>query len=166
MTLTKKKIAELVGCSYQTLYNINKELPDDEKLFVETEGGCDLGEFIRRWTRFHVNDAMEGVKDLDQIKAAHEKVKTRKTELEVSRMEGSLVDVGDVRRLWDDIANTVMQNALHLPATLAPMLQGQDNAEVIKAIIDREIRKVLEEISEAPLPGYAQTEDEEGEGET
>lgn len=166
MTLTKKKIAELVGYSYQTLYNINKELPDDEKLFVETEGGCDLGEFIRRWTRFNVNDALDGVKDLDQIKAAHEKVKTRKTELEVSRMEGSLVDVGDVRRLWDDIANTVMQNALHLPATLAPMLQGQDNAEVIKAVIDREIRKVLEEISEAPLPGYAQTEDEEGEGET
>lgn len=165
MILKKKEIAELVGYSYQTLYNMNKALPEDEKLFVEKDGGCDLGEFIRRWTNFHVKDAMDGVKDLDQIKAVHEQVKTRKTELEVRRMEGNLVDVGDVRRLWDDIANTVMQNALHLPATLAPMLQGQDNAEVIRATIDREIRKVLEEISEAPLPGYAQTDEEEEEGE-
>ena len=73
----------------------------------------------------------------------------------------------DVRRLWGDIANTVMQNLIHLPSKIAPMVQMMDNVEVIASIIDEEIRKILEEIAETPLPEYAAAEDteEESEGE-
>ena len=106
--------------------------------------------------------------DLDEVKAKHEVVKTQKTELEVARMRGQLIDVQDVRRLWGDIANTVTQNMLHLPSKLAPMLQMLDNVEVISSIIDEEIRKTLTGISDTPLPDYAadgNAEESEGEDE-
>ena len=80
-------------------------------------------------------------------------------------MEGSLVDVQDVRRLWGDIANTVMQNMIHLPSTIAPMVRGLDNIEIISAIIDAEIRKVLEALSETPLPAYLLLQEDEDEQE-
>ena len=72
----------------------------------------------------------------------------------------------DVWRLWGDIANTVMQNLIHLPSKIAPMVQMMDNVEVIASIIDEEIRKILEEIAETPLPEYAAEDtEEESEGE-
>ena len=99
--------------------------------------------------------------DLDTVKARHEVVKTQKTELEVARMRGQLIDVQDVKRLWGDIANTVMQNMIHLPSKLAPMLLMQDNAEVIADMIGKEIRAALEEIADTPLPTYAAEENSE-----
>ncbi len=163
MTVTKKELAELAGFTYQTLYNINRELPEDEKLFVSGEGGkgCDLGAFIQRWVKYNVGDALDGVKDLDQIKAAHEKVKTRKTELEVSRMEGTMIDTQDAMRLWGGMINTAKQNLLHLPGIVTPMIEGETRSEVIKDIIDREIRKCLEDIAETKLPGFDDAAEEE-----
>ena len=103
--------------------------------------------------------------DLDAVKAQHETVKMRKTQLEVDRMEGSLVDVQDVRKLWGDIANTIMQNMLHLPSTLAPMVQGMENVEIIDKVIDTEIRKVLEALSDTPLPSYLLFQEDDDEEE-
>ena len=60
-----------------------------------------------------------------------------------------------------------MQGMIHLPSTLAPMVRGMENVEVITSVIDTEIRKVLEGLSETPLPTYLllqeddETEEEE-----
>ena len=78
-------------------------------------------------------------------------------------MEGSLVDVQEVRKIWGDIANTIMQSMIHLPSTLAPMVRGMDNVEVINNVIDTEIRKVLEGLSDTPLPAYLLLQDEDDE---
>lgn len=58
--------------------------------------------------------------DLEAVKAKHEKVKTQKTELEVARMRGQLIDVADVKRLWGDIANTLSKNLLHIGSIQPP----------------------------------------------
>ena len=121
---------------------------------------------MQKWVEYNVaNEVSDEWADLDLVKAKHEVVKTQKTELEVARMRGQLVDVSDVRRLWGDIANTVMQNLIHLPSKLAPMLQMLDNVEIIASIIDEEIRKILTEIAETPLPDYAAEEETEDESE-
>ena len=166
MDMTKQELADLVGITYRQLYNINKKLAEEEEgkvLFVRGEDAkkCDLAIFIRRWVDYNVSRASVDAEDLDAVKAQHETVKMRKTQLEVDRMEGSLVDVQDVRKLWGDIANTIMQNMLHLPSTLAPMVQGMENIEVIDKVIDTEIRKVLEALSETPLPAYLMFQEEE-----
>lgn len=163
--MTKKELATVAGYTYRRLYDIDRDLPKDKKLFVAGEGGkYDLALFVQRWVEYNVNSEACEVEDLDTVKARHEVVKTQKTELEVARLRGQLIDVQDVKRLWGDIANTVMQNMVHLPSKLAPLLRMQENTEVIADIIGEGIRGVLEEIADTPLPTYAAETDEESEG--
>lgn len=153
----------MAGYTYRRLYDIDRDLPEGKKLFVKGEDGkYDLAVFVQKWVDYNVaNEVSDDWADLELVKAKHEVVKTQKTELEVARMRGQLVDVNDVRRLWGDIANTVMQNLIHLPSKLAPMLQMMDNVEVIASVIDEEIRKILNEVAETPLPDYAAEEEQE-----
>lgn len=161
--MNKKELAAIAGLTYRRLYDIDRELPQDKKLFVDGEGGkYDLAVFVQRWVAYNVEKEAGDDKSLDEVKAVHERVKTRKTELEVARMEGMLADIADVRKLWGDIAGTVTQNLLHLPSTLAPMLTMMDNIDVIASIIDGEIRKVLNQIADTPLPDYVAQDGEAG----
>lgn len=164
--MTKKDLASLTGYTYRRIYDIDRDLPPEKKLFVEGEGGkYILALFVQRWVDYKVNRETEDIEDLDVVKARHEAVKIEKTELEVARMRGALIDVQDVKRLWGDIANTVMQNMIHLASKIAPMLRMMDNTEVIANIIDTEVRKTLTDIANTPLPSYAADESETEESE-
>lgn len=165
-SMTKKQLAEVAGYSYRRLHDIDRDLPEGKKLFVQSEGGkYDLAIFVQKWVEYNVaNETCDNL-DLDMVKAKHEVIKTQKTELEVARIRGQLIDVQDARKLWGDIANAVTQNLIHLPEKIAPMLQMLDNVEVISDIIDTEIRKVLEAIADTPLPDYAAEKNEESEEE-
>lgn len=155
-SMTKKELANIAGYTYRRLHDIDRDLPDNKKLFVESEGGkYDLALFVQRWVKYNVENETGDEDDLDLVKARHEAVKMQKTELEVDKMRGQLVDVQDVRKLWGDIAATVTQNLLHLPTTLAPQLRMIENQEVISSVIDEGIRRVLNEIADTPLPDYA-----------
>lgn len=151
--LTKKELATIAGYSYRRLHDIDKGLPENGKLFVEGEGGkYDLALFVQHWVRYNVDNETGDDQTLDEVKARHEIVKTRKTELEVARLEGKLVDVYEIRRLWGSVANTVMQNMLRLPSKVSPRLVMMKDSEMIASIIDQEIRDTLTLISETPLP--------------
>lgn len=164
-SMTKKELATVAGYTYRRLYDIDRDQPDNKKLFVESEGGkYDLALFVQRWVEYNVNSGLAGVDDLEVVKARHEVVKTQKTELEVAKMRGQLIDVQDVKRLWSDIANTVTQNMIHIPSKVSPMLRMLDNTEIIAEIIGTEIRKALEAIAETPLPTYAGDNENEEEG--
>ena len=82
-------------------------------------------------------------------------------------MQGELVDVNEVRRLWAGVAKTVSQSFLQLPWRLAEMVAGLENREIVCGILDREIRGVLEGIADTPLPeeaaGGSEEVEEEGE---
>ncbi len=163
--MTKKELATIAGYTYRRLYDIDKGLPKEKKLFVESGDGkkFDLALFVQRWVAYNVDNECADAEDLDAVKARHEVIKTQKTELEVARMRGQMIDVQDVRRLWGDIANAVMQNMIRLPSKLAPMLVMMDSIPHISQIIEEEIRKVLSEIAETPLPDYAEAEHDESE---
>ena len=161
MELTMKELANIAGYTYRRLYDINRDLPPERKLFVMGEGGkYDLALFVQRWVDYNLRNVTDVNEDLDAVKARHEAIKIEKTELEVARMRGALIDVQDVKRLWADIANNVMQNMIHLASKIAPMLRMMDNTEVIANLIDTEVRKTLTDISNTPLPSYAADEAE------
>lgn len=165
-TMTKKELANVVGYTYRRVHDIDSEMPENEKLFVQAEDGkYDLATFVQRWIKFLLRRETSHTDDLETVKAKHEIVKTQKTELEVAKMRGELVDVRDVQRLWADIANTVTQNMLHFAGRTAPMLRMMDSVEAIADILDSEVRKTLEGISETPLPDYAAGKEEEGDNE-
>lgn len=165
--MTKKELASIAGYTYRRLYDIDQGLSPDKKLFVLSEDGkkYDLALFVQRWVDYNVHNETDDIEDLDVVKARHEAVKIEKTELEVARMRGALIDVQDVKRLWGDIANTVMQNMIHLASKIAPMLRMMDNTEVIANLIDTEVRKTLTDIANTPLPSYAADESETEESE-
>ena len=166
MELTKKELANIAGYTYRRLYDIDRDLPQERKLFVAGEGGkYDLAMFVQRWVDYNVHIGTDSIEDLEVVKARHEAVKIEKTEIEVARMRGMLIDVQDVKKLWGDIANTVMQNLLHLSSKVAPMLRMMDNTETIAAIIDGEVRNILVDISNTPLPVYAADDAASGESE-
>lgn len=164
--LTKKELATVAGYTYRRLHDIDMSLPEDGKLFVKGEGGkCDLAVFVQRWVKYNLEKNTEDDKTLEEAKTIHEMVKTRKTELEVARLEGKLVDVTDVKKLWGDIANAVMQNMIRLPSKIAPQVTMMGSVERIRTIIDEEMRAVLASIADTPLPVYAAEEDGEDEAE-
>lgn len=165
--LTKKELANIAGYTYRRLYDIDKNLPPSEKLFVPGEKGkYELSTFVQRWVDYNINQELGKNQSFEEVKTAHEIVKTKKTELEVARMEGRLVDVQDVQKLWAEIANMVMQNMIRLPSKLAPVLVMVENPQTINSIMDREIRDILIQISETPLPSYAAVFDEADNEET
>ena len=164
--MTKKDLAQVAGYSYRRLHDIDLQLPNNEKLFVRCEDGkYNLTLFVQRWVQYNVEATHGDDRSLDEVKAIHERVKTRKTELEVAKMEGALVDVQQIRRLWADIANTVMQAMLRLPSKIAPQIMMIENVESITDMIDRELRDVLTQIAETPLPAYIQPETEQADDE-
>ena len=164
--MTKKELATIAGYTYRRLYDIDRDLPEDKKLFVLSEDGkYDLAIFVQRWVEYNISANSDAPEDLEAVKARHEEVKLQKTSLEVEQMRGQLIDVNDVRKLWGDIANTIMQAFIHLPSTLAPMVQGLNSVEIINGIIDAEIRRILNGLSETPLPTYAATKSEKDESE-
>ena len=166
MGYTKKELATVAGYTYRRLHDIDMGLPEGEKLFVKSEDGkYDLALFVQRWVKYNVGQEQGTDRTLDEVKADHEIVKMRKTELEVARMEGTLVDVGEIRRLWAGIAGTVTQNMLRLPSSVAPRLTMLKNPDVIAAILDEEIRASLTAIADTPLPSGVQDAQEEAEDE-
>lgn len=166
--LTKKQLAEASGYTYRRLHDIDTGLPANEKLFVKGEGGkYDLALFVQRWAKYAVSAETTEGSTLDEVRAEHEKVKKRKTELEVEQLEGRLADVGEVKRLWANIASTVTQNLLKLPSKIAPQLRMLDSTEEIGEIIEDGIREALEQIASTPLPGGGgQSAEDDGEDET
>ena len=166
MEMTKKELASVAGYTYRRLYDIDAGLPENGKLFVKgKDGKYDLALFVQRWVKYNIDHETAEDASLDEVKAIHERVKTRKTELEVAQMEGRLVDVQDVKKLWAGVANTVMQNMLHIATKVAPTLTMLSNVEMITDIIDTEIREALTNIAETPLPEEARTEEDETEDE-
>lgn len=161
--MTKKELASVAGYTYRRLYDIDRELSKEKKLFVESEGEkgkYDLALFVQHWLEYNLQKEKDEYNDLKAIKARHEVVKTQKTELEVEKLRMQLISVDDVRQLWGDVITTVTKNMIHLSSRVAPLLIMQGNTEVISEIIDEEVRRILSDITEAPVPDYAK-EDEE-----
>lgn len=156
--MTKKALADAAGYTYRRLYDIDAKLPEEEKLFVPCEEGgkYDLSLFVQRWVKYNIRQECGGEETLEEVKARHEKVKTEKSELELQKMRGELVDVTDIMRLWGDVITGCKQNLLRLPSAIAPKIAGMENIEAIIGILDAEIRRELTQIANTPLPDYAQ----------
>lgn len=159
ITMTKKELASVAGYTYRRLHDIDMSLPTDGKLFVLAEDGkYQLSLFVQRWVAYNVSRETEDVgSPIEDIKAKHERVKMRKTELEVMKIEGKTVEVQDVQRLWANVVQTVKMNLLRIPSRVAPRIVGVDNSEYIGGEIDTAIRDVLKELSKCPMPEYDST---------
>lgn len=163
LSLTKKELANLAGYTYRRLYEIDRDLPEGKKLFVPGEGNkYDASLFVQKWVEYNVGAATKDITDLESARTKHEIIKIKKTELEVSRLEGRLVDVQEIKLLWGGIANRIMQNLIRVPNKVAPLLVMLDSTETIAQIIDDEIRATLMDLDKVPLPEDVDTGETSG----
>lgn len=163
--LTKKELAQIAGYTYRRIYDIDKSLPESEKLFVQQENGdkYSLPLFVQRWVKYNAEKLDDGDFTLEEAKTVHEKIKTRKTELQVAIMEGLLVDVNTIRRLWGDVAHNAMSNLLKVPDKISGMLIMVNDQKMIEGIITQAIRDALDELAETPIPQADDKDEEESE---
>lgn len=165
IALTKKELAGIAGYSYRQLYNIDRDLPKEKKLFVPSEADekkFDLAIFVQRWVEYNKREAETESEDLSAVKARHEAVKMEKTEIEVSRLRGEYVSINELAPIWTHIAATVAERFNSLPQKLAPGLVMIGDPEIIAEKIEREIRDAQSLLARMPLPSAESgTEDAE-----
>lgn len=160
MDLTKKELATAAGYSYRRLFDIDAGLPPDKKLFVPSaDGKYDLTAFIQRWVQYNIDKDAPAILSLDEAKARHEQIKIQKTELEVGKLRGELVDKEQMHNIWATAINALVQNLMRLPGLLAPQVHMIDNQELIAGIIENEIRNVLTSYATTPLPEETEAEE-------
>ena len=171
MEYTQAMLAELVGYSTRRLQQIDKTLDAENKLFIyKQKGGLDPKAFIENWIKYQIEKQMNEENKpklvLEQVKAEHEKLKMEKTSIDIRQRKGELLEASDVVQIWSEIVIAMRNGLLNLGSALAPKLATETRPEVIKNKIDAEIRRRLEEISEAELPSYTNIDLEEEQDET
>lgn len=88
--------------------------------------------------------------DFGRIRAAHETLKARLTKLELEKREGRLIDAEQARMLWFRKVRGVRDRLLDLPAKLAAPLVNREDVADIRVFLEREIRQVLEDLTDEP----------------
>lgn len=86
-----------------------------------------------------------------QVQLRHEQAKAAKAEMEAKRMEGSLVERDGVQKTWNAIAMTIKTKLLSVGARLAPLVAVESDAALCKAILDRDMRSILEELGQTEM---------------
>lgn len=161
--LTKKQLAEAAGYTYRHIHEIDKRMPEDEKLFVPVMGTdkYDLSIFLQRWVDYKISEKGEKAEKMDSIAMRRENAKADKLEFELDRLRGVYVKLSEVRIAWQSVAGVVRSRFINLPKKLAPALVMIGDPDIIEEAIWREVRDALDLIAQTPLPGQAdeQTED-------
>ena len=98
-------------------------------------------------------------------KLDHERVKTRKTELQVKQQEGALHHADDVKAIWNNIIVAAKSRLLSIGVKVSPQIIGETDSAIVKDMIDKEVREALHEIKEYDasvfLKDYTVSVDEE-----
>ena len=150
ITMSVEELARLIGKGSRRVRQIDKELraagEDAEPLLVKAEDGkYDAAAFVQAWVKYRTSEEAGG--DLNKVRAAHEELKMRMTELKVRQTEGELIRTTDVLRVWSDVAGAFKAKLLSLPTRMALRLTHQDDPEDVRAMLDGEIRNVIEELT-------------------
>jgi hypothetical protein len=71
------------------------------------------------------------------------------------KMDGSLVERAGMQRTWNAIAMTIKTKLLSVGARLAPMVAVESDAALCKAILDQDMRSILEDLAQTELSEFA-----------
>jgi hypothetical protein len=86
--------------------------------------------------------------NLMQAQLKHELAKASKTEFEVAKMRGILIDAEEAATEWQRQILAARKHALQLPGKLAPKVAVESDVLICQHLIEREIRAMLSELSE------------------
>lgn len=128
----------------------------DEGIVIKIDRGrFDLTQSVKNYIDFKVSGATsKEEQSFDDVRTEHEKLKMRKTELAVRRLEGTLHRAEDVERLWTTMATAVKTRLLGLPVKVAPQVVGLEDTAEVQEILRREVSDALSEVSQYDPADY------------
>lgn len=149
--VTEIELAEMLGLSDRRIRVLAKE----GIVFKTKPARYDLKKSVNGYINFIKDTKKEEKQGIDKVKLAreaeglmHDKLKKRKTELQVMQMEKELLFTKDVITIWTDFATMVKTKLLNIPTKLAPQIVGIEDATIIKKTITAEVTEALNEIAD------------------
>lgn len=149
--VTEAELTEYLGLSDRRIRVLAKE----GIIYKTKPARYDLKKSVSGYIEFIKDTKKEEKQGMEKINLAraaeglmHDKLKKRKTELQVMQIERELLFTKDVVSMWTDFATMVKSKLLNIPTKLAPQLVGLDDATAIKKAIGAEVAEALNEIAE------------------
>lgn len=167
--VTEKELSEYLGLSDRRIRQLFKQ----GVVFKSQRGKYDLKASVLGYIN-HIRQA-EKAKDesLEKLKIAkeaesltHERLKKRKTELQVLQIEKKLHAQEDVEYFWNTMVLAAKSRITSIPVKTAPLLVGIEDRKEIQSILKREINDALNEIADYDVNKFdSDIEDSEDEQE-
>lgn len=165
--VTEKELSEYLGLSDRRIRQLFKQ-----GIVIKSQRGkYDLKASVLGYVNSlrdkdkNRDEAMEKLKLTSEAeKLTHERLKKRKTELEVLKIEKKLHAQEDVEYFWNTMVLAAKSRITAIPVKVAPVLVGIEDRKEVQSILKMEIAEALNEISEYDVNKF-DTEFEEEEDE-
>lgn len=149
--VTEKELSEYLGLSDRRIRQLFKQ-----GIVIKSQRGkYDLKASVLGYVNSlrdkdkNRDEAMEKLKLTSEAeKLTHERLKKRKTELEVLKIEKKLHAQDDVEYFWNTMVLAAKSRITAIPVKVAPVLVGIEDRKEVQSILKREIAEALNEISE------------------
>jgi DNA-binding transcriptional MerR regulator len=147
-TVKQIELADFLGLTTRTIRDLEKK----EVLSKNNRGTYDFRQSVLAYFNYKLK-AIDDVTSLDAraADARNKHFQAKLREIELEEKQGELIRRGDVLRLLESAFGSIRSNLLGLGSKLAPVLQAQPSAAVIKDRIDTEIREALEALTKIKL---------------
>ena len=139
--VSAEELAEFIDISERRVY----QLVDAEIIDRVEEGKYDLKECAKKYYEFKFGS---GSRDLNEVRAEHEEIKKRISEIKLAKQQNKVHDAADVEFAMTNMLTTFRNRILAIPSKLAPQITGIKNTNKISNLLNTELREVLEELSE------------------
>jgi phage terminase Nu1 subunit (DNA packaging protein) len=156
--ISASELAEILGITER---RINQIVAEKGTFTRELNGKFDMVKCVEAYYR----DLLLGGYDLERENVLHERVKREKTELQLAKMKGELHEASVIELAITNMLVTFRNRILGIPAALAPKLIRKTVSE-IDAILQKELRSALSELSEYDPAMFAEFEVESDGNET
>lgn len=157
--VTSSEIAEILGVTERRI----RQLTNDGALAKISRGKYDLSDSIKAYIDYRIKTEMpEEELDKQREGALLLRAKRMKAELELKRMEGKMHAAEDVETVMNKMLTSFRSRMLVIPHKIAPQLQMEEDMNVIKEKVKKEIYEALQELSEYDPTLFLDNEEESG----
>jgi phage terminase Nu1 subunit (DNA packaging protein) len=142
--LTINAFARMMGVSHQRISQLVKKgvIPINAKGKIDGEAARKIMDDRRK-----LDDALPMSKTLSDARIRVESIRAEMLELEFRQKRGELIEREKVMHMVTGIIAIAKTKLLSIPTKVAPLIVGSDSIKKIKAVIEKEIRFVLTELS-------------------
>lgn len=148
--VTEAELAEYLGLSDRRIRQLFKE----GVVIKSQRGRYDLKASVLRYINSIRQPEKKTEADLEKLKIAreaesltHERLKKRKTELEVLNLEKKMHRSEDVEYFWNAMILAAKSRITAIPVKCAPILAGLEDRKEIQSILKREVSEALSELA-------------------